>query len=123
MPAAAKSSPAAGSAHEYGMKNKRTISGIAAMRIHVSVFGTFQSIRSRSGSLGTRVQVIIKTSGQGCADSGHLLEVGDSGPHDPLQPPEVLEQLATLGRPEPRHDLQDGFVVAPRALAPMAGDG
>ena len=68
------------------------------------------------------MEVIIKTSRQGCPDSGHLFEVGDPGAHDALEPTEVLQQLATLGGPKSRHDLQHRFVIATRALAPMSRD-
>ena len=67
------------------------MSGIAAMRIQVSVFGTFQGIRGARIEPG--MQVIIKASRQRRADSCYLRQIRDPGTHDALQPTEVLEQL------------------------------
>ena len=69
------------------------------------------------------MQVIINVSRERRTDTGDFLDVGDPCAHDFLQPAEMLEQSATLGRPEPRHDLEHRFVVAAGALAPVAGDG
>ena len=69
------------------------------------------------------MEVIIKASRQGCPDSGHLLEVRDPGAHHPLQSPKVLQQLPPLGRSQTRYNFEYRFIVAPRALAPVAGDG
>src|SRR6185437_16090081 len=100
------------------MKKSRTMSGMAAMRSQVSVFGRFQSIaRSRAG-----VEVIIKRPCQCRSDTGHLGEVRHAGAHHPLQAAEMGEQRPAFGRPEPRNRLQHRLIVAARALAPMAGD-
>src|SRR5690242_3804648 len=102
------------------------ISGIAAMRVQVSVLGRFHSMRGiwdLAGALGARVQVIIKSSCQGGADSAHLREVCDARPHDPLQAPEVFQQCATLGGPKSRDHFQHRLVVTPRTLLAMSGNG
>src|SRR5215831_7689122 len=102
-----------------------TISGIAAMRIHVRMFGTVQSIWrfSTIGGLssvpecsGARVQMIINVSRERRTDTRDFLDVGDPGSHDLLQAAEVLEQGAAPGRAEPRHRFQHRLVVAARAL-------
>jgi hypothetical protein len=69
------------------------------------------------------VKVIIEASRQGCPDSRDLLEVGDTGPHDPLQPTEVLQELAPLCRAQARNHLEHRFVIPPRPFAAVAGDG
>src|SRR5579863_6216915 len=98
------------------------MSGMAAMRSHVSVLAMFQTMLVEAPSRA-RVQVIIKTSGERRADSRHLSEIRHPGTHHALQPPEVLEQGAALGGAQARHDFQHRLVVAPGAFAPMAGDG
>ena len=69
------------------------------------------------------MKVIIKTSCERCPDSRNLLKVGDPGAHDPLQPPEVFQKLASLGRPQARDHLEYRLVIAPCALAAVPGDG
>src|SRR6202030_1230532 len=96
------------------------MSGIAAMRAHVSALGRFQDISCFSRA---RVQVIIKTSRQRRADSRYLCEVRYTGAHDPLQAAEVLEKRAPLRRPQSRNDFQNRLVITARAPAAMTGDG
>ena len=69
------------------------------------------------------MEVIIKASRQRCPDSRDLLEVGDTGPHHPLQATEMLQQLAALRRPESGDHLEHRFIVAAGALAPVTRDG
>src|SRR5262245_7875963 len=107
------------------------MSGIAAMRIHVRMFGTVQSIwrfrQTRSQSdrrrSGARVKVIINVSGERRTDTGDFLDVRHPGAHHLLQPPEVLEQGPALGGPQTRHRLQHRFVVPAGAFATVASDG
>ena len=66
--------------------------------------------------------MIIKASGERCADSGNLLEVGNAGTHHPLEASEMLEQLTPLGGAEPGDDLQHGLVISARAFAAMPRD-
>ena len=68
------------------------------------------------------MEVIIKASRERCPDSRHLLEVGHPGAHHSLQSPEVLQELAPLGRAESRNHLEHGLVIAAGALAPVARD-
>ena len=69
------------------------------------------------------MEVIIKTSRQGCPDSGDLLEIRDPCAHDSLQTPEVLQQLAPLRRPQAGHHFEHRFVVTLRTLPSVTGDG
>src|SRR5665213_3891929 len=75
------------------------MSGIAAIRIQVSVLGTFQGMVV----LVAGMQVIIKAPCERCADTGHLLEVGRSRAQYALQAPEVPQQGAALRRPQARY--------------------
>ena len=69
------------------------------------------------------MKVIIKASRQRCPDSRDLLEVGNAGPHDPLQTTEVLQKLAPLRGPESGDHLEHRLIVAAGALAPVTRDG
>src|ERR1700733_6350503 len=95
------------------------MSGIAAMRIQVSVLGTFQAMVV----LVTGVEVIIKTPSECCANTGDLLEVSGPGSQDSLQACEMAQQGAPLRGSHPRYRLKDGFIVAARAPAAVAADG
>lgn len=66
-----------------------------------SRFGTHSIGRSRA-----RMQVIIKTSGEGRPDSGDLFKIRDPRAQHPLKAPEVFQQLAALCRTESRDALQ-----------------
>ncbi len=68
------------------------------------------------------MQVIIKSSRQGGANSAHLRKVGDARAHHPLQAAEVPEEGATLDGPEPGHHLEHRLVITPGALPAMAGN-
>ena len=68
------------------------------------------------------MEVIIKASRERCPDSRNLLEVRHPGAHHSLQSPEVLQELPPLGRPQSGDHLEHRLVVAPGALAPVAGD-
>src|ERR1700680_2549313 len=103
------------------------------MRSHVRVLGQFQGIRNSgdervaclawgSGNSITRVKMIIKASSQCRPDSGDLFEVGDAGTHHALQPSEVLQELAPLGRAQPGDGFEDRLVIAASPLAPVPGD-
>src|SRR5688572_25812689 len=96
-----------------------TMSGIAAMRIHVRMLGRVQSIHGSRA----RMQVIINVSRERSADPCDFLYVRHSRAHDLLEAAKVLEQRAALRGAEPRYRLQHGFVVASRPFAPMAGNG
>src|SRR5665213_888358 len=95
------------------------MSGIAAIRIQVSVLGTFQGMVV----LVAGMQVIIKAPCERCADTGHLLEVGRSRAQYALQAPEVPQQGAALRRPQARYRFEHRFVVATRAPPAVPADG
>src|ERR1700742_4343667 len=89
MPAAANNSPADGSAHEHGMSNSNTISGIAAMRSHVSVFGRFQGI------------AILSAYSSTAADGGRLRHPG-AGDHKGFGRVSPRFRRPFRNRPRPR---------------------
>src|SRR5260370_42126689 len=93
------------------------------MRSHVRVLGQFQGIRNSgtgrsldlawvSGNSITRGQMIINASSQCRPDSGNLFEVGGAGTQHALQPSEVLQELAPLGRSQSRNGFEDRLGVA-----------
>src|ERR1700687_3042121 len=94
------------------------MSGIAAMRIHVRVLATFQAMVA----LVTGVEVIIKTPGECCADTGDLFEVSGAGSQAALQSSEMAQQGAPFRGSQARYRLKYGFVVAARATAAVTAD-
>ena len=55
----------------------------------------------RRDASGARVQVLVDAARERGADAAHLREIGDPGAHDALQAAEMLQQRASLRRPEP----------------------
>ena len=53
----------------------------------------------RPGASGARMQVLVDAARERRADAAHLRQIGDAGAHHALQPAEVLQQRAALGRP------------------------
>src|SRR5450755_4030397 len=74
------------------------------------------------GVLVTRVEVIIKTPRERCADTGNLLEVGRTGAQHALQAAEMPQQSAALRGAQARHRLEHRLVIAARAPAAVTAD-
>ncbi len=78
------------------------MSGIAATRIQVSMFGTVQSIVSRlAAPRGAGMQVIIDVSRQRCADAGDFLDVRHARPLTSCRPPKWLSNALRFAGPSP----------------------
>ncbi len=90
IPASANSSPADGirprvrhveqQCHQGNRANAKPRQGIRPIQRHPRFRHSLQSGRSRA-----RMQVIIKTSGEGRPDSGDLFKICDAGAQDTLQ--------------------------------------
>ncbi len=68
------------------------------------------------------MQVIINDLRQCRADSFGLCKIGDPCLEHALQPTEVLQQIAALGRPQARDGFEYRLLMAARAFAPMSLD-
>src|SRR6266850_6743251 len=88
------------------------------MRSHVSVFGRFRWL----ARLLSRMQMLVDARGELRADARHQCELADACPQYSVQTAEVLQQFAALHRSEPRHGVEDRFLVTSRTALAVPRD-
>src|SRR5258705_10438843 len=88
------------------------------MRSHVSVFGRFRW----PARLLSRMQMLVDARCELWTDPRHQGELADARPQYSMQTAEVLQQFAALHRPEPRHAVEDRFLVSSRTALAVPRD-